>query len=321
MSRPIPRTPASRAALPAVQSIAPYQPGKPIVELQRELGVQDIVKLASNENPLGPSPRALLALQRELENVALYPDGSGHALKQALAAHLGLTPEQLLLGNGSNDVLVLLAEAYLAPGRNAVYSQYGFAIYPIAVAATGAEGREAPALSRAHAMPLGHDLNALASRIDADTRIVFIANPNNPTGTWLPAGDLRAFIARVPEDCLVVLDEAYLEYARELGGSDGVAWLPECPHLVVVRTFSKAYGLAGLRIGYAAAHPDVIDVLERLRQPFNVSSLAMAAAAAALDDRLHLERSVAVTRAGRVQLRDGCERLGLAVLPSAGNFL
>lgn len=312
----------AQRATAAVRQLAPYQPGKPVSELERELGLKDIVKLASNENPLGPGPRALAAIARRAADVGVYPDGSGHELKAALAQLLGVSRAQLTLGNGSNDLLVMLAETFLQPGVSAVVSQYCFAIYPLAVIATGAELRTAVALPRADpAMPLGHDLVAMASLIDANTRLVFIANPNNPTGTQVSNRELRRFLAATPRDCAVVLDEAYFEYGQQSGGSDGVKWLAEFPHLIVLRTFSKAYGLAGLRIGYAVSAPEIAELLNRVRQPFNVSSLGLAAAEAALTDHEHLAESVALAVAGREFLRGGLRELGFDCLPSAGNFL
>jgi histidinol-phosphate aminotransferase len=314
--------PFSMRATAAVRMLAPYQPGKPVSELERELGLSDIIKLASNENPLGPSAAAVAAIRAAAADSWIYPDGSGFELKALLAGSLGVQADQLTLGNGSNDLLVMLAEAFLEPGASAVVSQYAFAVYPTAVTATGAQLRTAPALPRQHpTMPLGHDLAAMAAQIDATTRLVFIANPNNPTGTLLPRDELRRFLASVPADCGVVLDEAYFEYARSSGGSDGVAWLTEFPNLVAVRTFSKAFGLAGLRIGYAVSDSTIADVLNRVRQAFNVSHVGLAAAAAAWQDRAHLERSVAMAAAGAAQLQRGFAELGLAVIPSAGNFL
>ncbi len=306
----------------SVRGIAPYTPGKPVDELARELGLADIVKLASNENPLGARPAALAALQAALAQSWVYPDGSGHALKQALATRLRVAPAQLPLGNGSNDVLVLLAEAFLSPGTDAVMSQYCFAVYPLAVQATGARLVAVPAHPASHAtMPLGHDLDAMLAAVTPATRLVFIANPNNPTGTWVSAAALEAFIARVPAGALVVLDEAYFEYAVDAGCGDGIAWLARYPNLVVVRTFSKAYGLAALRVGFAASHPEVADVLNRIRQPFNVNSLALAGARAALADRDHVGRAVALVAAERPRLAQGLVARGFTVLPSAGNFV
>jgi histidinol-phosphate aminotransferase len=318
-------------AVDNVRSLSPYVPGKPIEELQRELGLSDIIKLASNENPFGPSPHALEAMRRALGDTWLYPDGSGHVLKHKLAAKLGVTPAQITLGNGSNDVLVLLAEAFLKPGLEAIHSQYAFAVYPIAIQAAGATAVVTPATSAdavlSHSsMELGHDLEAMARAITMRTRLVFIANPNNPTGTWVPAKPLREFIARVPSHALVVLDEAYFEYRFDgKGGAldiqDGVAWLAEFPNLVVVRTFSKAYGLAGVRVGYAVSHPSVADMLNRVRQAFNVSVVGLAGAAAALEDTAHLDAAVAVAVSERARVAARLAQLGTKVLPSAGNFL
>ena len=313
--------PVSTHATAAVRTLTPYQPGKPVSELERELGLTDIIKLASNENPLGPSASAVAAIKSAAADSWIYPDGGGFELKALLAGSLGVRAAQLTLGNGSNDLLVMLAETFLEPGASAVVSQYAFAVYPTAVTATGAQLRTARALPRAHAtMPLGHDLAAMAQLIDATTRLVFIANPNNPTGTLLPRDELRRFLENVPADCGVVLDEAYFEYARHRGGSDGVAWLAEFPNLVVVRTFSKAFGLAGLRIGYAVSDPAIADMLNRVRQAFNVSHIGQAAAAAAWQDAAHLAQSIATITAGAAQLRQGFEQLKLAVIPSAGNF-
>jgi histidinol-phosphate aminotransferase len=308
-------------AVDNVRSLSPYVPGKPIEELQRELGLTDIIKLASNENPFGASPRALAAMQRAIADTWLYPDGSGHVLKQKLAARLGVDSAQITLGNGSNDLLVMLAEAFLGPGLEAIYSQYAFAVYPIAVQATGATGVVTPALPADSAMPLGHDLAAMARAITPRTRVVFIANPNNPTGTWVPAAELKAFIAAVPAHALVALDEAYFEYTDGLGLQDGVAWLREFANLVVFRTFSKAYGLAGVRVGYAVSHASVAGMLNRVRQAFNVSVVGLAGAAAALDDTEHVAAAVKVAAAERARVSARLSKAGTRVLPSAGNFL
>jgi len=308
-------------AVPAVRELSPYQPGKPISELERELGIHDIVKLASNENPFGPSPRTLAAMQAALGEVWLYPDGGSHALKQGLAQHLAADAARLTLGNGSNDLLVLLAQAFLTPGHSAVYSQYGFAIYPLVTRQTGARGIEVPALGRGTGMPLGHDLAAMAAAIEPDTRLVFIANPNNPTGTWAAPAAVKRLLERAPASTLVVLDEAYFEYGRLRGTQDGVAWLAEHPNLVILRTFSKAYGLAGARVGYAISHPSVADVLNRLRPAFNVNSLAQAGALAALADQAHMESAVSQTMHELTRVQAELKRLGLWTAPSAGNFL
>jgi len=308
-------------AVDNVRSLSPYVPGKPIEELQRELGLTDIIKLASNENPFGPSPRALGAMHRAIGETWLYPDGSGHVLKTRLAAKLGVDIAQITLGNGSNDLLVLLAEAFLQPGLEAIYSQYAFAVYPIAVQATGATAVVTAANPPGSAMPLGHDLDAMARAITPRTRIVFIANPNNPTGTWVPAAALKAFMSAVPPHVLVALDEAYFEYTGGLDLQDGVTWLAEFPNLVVLRTFSKAYGLAGVRVGYAVSHASVADMLNRVRQAFNVSVVGLAGAAAALEDTDHVTAAVQVAVSERARVAARLQKSGTKVLPSAGNFL
>jgi histidinol-phosphate aminotransferase len=311
----------AKLAPAGVRTLAPYVPGKPLEELEREYGIRDSIKLASNENPLGPGPRALAAIAEASREIGLYPDGSGFKLKQALARKHGCGIDCITLGNGSNDVLVLIAEAFLSPQSEAVYSQYTFAVYPIAVQATGATARVAPANPADHAMPLGHDLAAMAQLIGERTRLVFVANPNNPTGTWVGADALKRFLAAVPEQTLVVVDEAYIEYVSEPAFPDASRWLSEFQNLIVTRTFSKVYGLAGLRVGYALSHPAVADMLNRVRQPFNVNSIALAASLAALDDSEHLRKSVENNRAGMAQLRAGFDALGVRHLPSAGNFV
>lgn len=304
-------------APPHVRAIAPYQPGKPISELARELGIAeaDIVKLASNENPLGPSPRALAAAQDALADMALYPDGAGFALKAKLSAKLGVSHDQIVLGNGSNDVLDIAAQAFLSPGASSVHAEHAFAVYPIATQTAGARSIVVPA--RDH----GHDLAAMRAAIRDDTRVVWIANPNNPTGTFLPWADIEAFLESVPVRVLVVLDEAYGEYLPPADRCDTAAWLVRFPNLLVTRTFSKAYGLAGLRVGYGLGHPDVIDLLNRVRHPFNVNLPGLAAAEAALDDVEFLARSYALNIAGMAQLVAGLAALGIETVPSKGNFL
>lgn len=311
----------SALAVPGVRQLKPYTPGKPIAELEREYGVRDSIKLASNENPLGASPLALAAIRRELDDLWLYPDANGFELKQALARMHDLDPACITLGNGSNDVLVFLAQAFLGPGVEAVFSQYCFAVYPIACQMVGAEMRVAPALPADSPMPLGHDLRAMYQLVGPDTRLVFIANPNNPTGTWLEASRVRDFIASLPPHTLCVVDEAYTEYADGARLGHAADWLREFPNLVVTRTFSKAYGLAGLRVGYALSNPGVADLLNRVRPAFNVNSLALSAARAALEDQDFIHRSRDMNAAGLVELRAGLEALGLKVLPSVANFL
>src|SRR5687768_12384002 len=300
-----------------VRSIAPYQPGKPVSELAREMGLDEagIVKLASNENPRGIGPRTRAAIDAALGEVARYPDGNGFELKQALARRYGVDMAAIVLGNGSNDVLELVALAFLGPGRAAVFSQHAFAVYPLATQARGARSIVVPAKNYAH------DLEAMAKAIDDETYVAWIANPNNPTGTFAPHDQVEAFLRRVPERVLVVLDEAYNEYLTPDLRSDTVKLIKRHPNVVVTRTFSKAYGLAGLRVGYAIAHPSVADVMNRVRQPFNVNSIALAAARAALDDMEFVARSYAENLQGMRQLEEGAKKLGLDYIPSHGNFL
>ena len=308
-------------ATPGVQGLRPYEPGKPLSELEREYGVRDAIKLASNENPLGPSPAALEAVRGALGEIARYPDGNGFDLKRALAHRYGVDLPGITLGNGSNDVLEIIARAFLQPGLEAVFSQHAFAVYPIVTQAIGATARVVPAHDGSCGPRYGHDLEAMLAAITDKTRLVFIANPNNPTGTWLKRDELEAFLWRVPRQVIVVLDEAYVEYVNEPDYPDSIPWLASFPNLVLTRTFSKAYGLAGLRVGFALSHPEVADVLNRVRQPFNVNSLALTAAAAALTDRAHLEASQKLNQTGMAQWHEMLMELGLEAIPSVGNFL
>jgi histidinol-phosphate aminotransferase len=300
-----------------IRAIAPYQPGKPIAELAREMGLdeRDIIKLASNENPLGVSPLAMAAMREALAEVSLYPDGNGFALKQAICRKYGVAMEQIVLGNGSNDVLDLVARAFLAPGADAVYAQHAFAVYPLVTQAMGAQGITVPAED------FGHDLAAMRSAITPQTRVVWIANPNNPTGTLLDKAKLHAFLSDVPASVLVVLDEAYDEYLPDTLKSASIEWLQKFDNLVITRTLSKAYGLAGLRVGFALANAGVADMMNRVRQPFNVNSVAQAAAVAALADDDFVNRSYELNCAGMTQITDGFKRLGLDFIPSYGNFV
>ena len=300
-----------------VRSIAPYQPGKPISELAREMGLDaaGIVKLASNENPRGIGPRTRAAIDAALADIARYPDGNGFELKQALAARYGVDLSSIVLGNGSNDVLELAALAFLGPGRAAVMSQHAFAVYPLATQARGARSIVVPAKN------YGHDLDAMVRAVDDETYVIWVANPNNPTGTFARPEEVEAFLRRVPERVLVVMDEAYNEYLTADLRGDSVKWLRRHPNLILTRTFSKAYGLAGLRVGYAFAHASVADIMNRVRQPFNVNSIALAAATAALDDMEFVARSYAENLHGLRQLEEGARRLGLEFIPSFGNFL
>jgi len=313
--------PFLKCAAPGIAGLHPYIPGKPISELERELGICDSVKLASNENPLGASPKAKAAVVGLLEELARYPDGGGFDLRTALAAFHDTEAEAVTLGNGSNDVLDLIARTFLAPGSEAVFSEHAFAVYPICTQAVGATAKVAPAHGGSNGPRFGHDLSAMRELISEKTRVVFIANPNNPTGTWLPKDELLEFIHNLPSQVVVVVDEAYTEYVKEEAYPDATQWLEQYPNLIVTRTFSKAYGLAALRVGYSLSHPDVAELLNRVRQPFNVNAPALAAALAALDDQEHIMRSVAVNSAGMMQLTAGFEKLGLDYIPSVGNFV
>jgi len=302
-------------ALSYVRAISPYQPGKPITELAREMGipVEKIVKLASNENPLGMSPMAKRAVEAAINGIERYPDQFD--LIKAVAERCSVAQNQVVLGNGSNDVLDLIARVFLAPGRSAVFAQHAFAVYPLATLSTGAELISTPAKN------YGHDLNAMRAAIRPDTRIVWIANPNNPTGNFLPYPEVRAFLETVPPDVVVVLDEAYNDYLAPAERVDTAAWIKDFPNLVVTRTFSKIFGLAGLRVGYAIASAEVADLMNRVRQPFNVNNLAIAAAVAALDDHQFVAESYELNRRGMAQLLAGLKRLGLEHIPSHGNFV
>lgn len=300
-----------------VRRITRYLPGKPTAELAREFGLaeRDIVKLASNENPRGPSPAVRAAIAAATDELCRYPDGNGFALKAALSARYGITPDEIVLGNGSNDILELVTQAFLRPGDHAVYSRHAFAVYPLATQARGARGIEVAAKD------YGHDLPAMRAAITPNTRVVFVANPNNPTGTWIAPKSIEAFIASVPEDVLVLLDEAYNEYLDPGQNAPSAAWVGRYPNLVVARTFSKAYGLAALRVGYGIMHPAVAEMLNRVRQPFNVNALAQAAAHAALADAAYVDESRQLNRQGMRAVEEGLRALSLEWLPSHANFL
>jgi histidinol-phosphate aminotransferase len=300
-----------------VRAIAPYIAGKSIAETARELGMReaDILKMASNESPLGASPKAVEPIRGALAELHYYPDGGGYELKRLLAARLGLAPENFVLGNGSNDVLELAARAFLTRDDSAVYSRHAFMVYPLAVQAVGAHAIEVPARD------FGNDLDAMARAVRADTKILFLANPNNPTGTFSPWSEVLALLEKVPPSVLVVVDEAYGEYLPDELASPSAGWLAAHPNLVVARTLSKAYGLAGLRVGYAYAHPEVAEVMNRVRQPFNVNHLAMVAACAALGDHEFIARSRKVNAQGMAQLERGLAALALEYIPSRGNFI
>lgn len=300
-----------------VGRLRPYQPGKPVSELARDLGLdaRKIIKLASNENPLGPSEKVLEALRGEFGELGRYPDGSGYQLKNALSQKLRVNAENITLGNGSNDVLDLIVRAWVSPGDEVIFSEHAFAVYPIATLAASGNPVQVPAVN------YGHDLEAMAAAVTDKTRVIFIANPNNPTGTWLTRDDIAAFLPSVPNNVLVVLDEAYCEYIEHPEYPDGLDWLRAFPNLIVTRTFSKIYGLAGLRVGYSISSAAVAEVLNRVRHPFNVNSFALAAAVAALDDDDYLQRSRQLNKEGLAYLEGEFQRLNIPYITSLGNFV
>ncbi len=299
-----------------IRAIAPYQPGKPISELERELGITGIVKLASNENPLGASPKAVAAARAALDEIGVYPDGNGFALKDALVKRYGVAQDQVVLGNGSNDLLELSARAFLTVGDRVVYSDHAFAVYPLATQAVGAVGISVAAKD------FGHDLDAMRNAaVDQGAKMIFIANPNNPTGTFVPGDALLEFLRALPANILVVLDEAYNEYLPIECRYDSICWLKEFPNLIISRTFSKAYGLASLRVGYAMGDAQVMGMFNRVRQPFNVNSVAQAAAVAAIRDTEFVQQTCAMNLRGMKQITDGLVGLGLEYIPSFGNFV
>jgi histidinol-phosphate aminotransferase len=300
-----------------VRAIAPYQAGKPISEVAREFGLDEanIVKLASNENPFGVPESARQAMAQAAAELGRYPDANGFELKASLSKRYDVPADWITLGNGSNDILEIAAHAFVQKGQAVVYSQYSFAVYALAAQGVGARGIVVPAKN------YGHDLDAMAAAIDADTKLVYIANPNNPTGTFIGAAEIEAFLSKVPLSVVVVLDEAYNEYLEQKDQFESTQWVRKFPNLLVSRTFSKAYGLAGLRVGFAIAQPAVTDLMNRIRQPFNVNSLAQAAAIAALNDKAFLEKGAENNRAGYKQLTAAFEELELEYVPSYGNFV
>jgi len=302
--------------LPAVAAISPYEPGKPTEELERELGIQDAVKLASNENPIGPSPRAVAAIRAALVEMNRYPDGGSFALRDKIAARHQVAPEQIFVGSGSCEIINLLAFLFLRPGLNSVSSEHAFAIYPLATASTGAAHKTVP-------MRDGYtfDLDAIAGAVDADTRVVFLGNPNNPTGTIYGRSDWRRFLDCVPQRVVIVADEAYFEFVRDADYPDSLQDHDGSRLIVTLRTFSKIFGLAGVRVGYAVASPGLISLLNKVRQPFNVTSLAQVAVIAAMDDNEHIENTLKVNREGMIWLEGELARLKVPFVPSAANFI
>jgi histidinol-phosphate aminotransferase len=302
---------------PNLNAVPVYQPGRPIEEVARELGLpaDDIIKLASNENPLGPSRLALAAMRKALAQVNLYPDGNAFYLKQKLAAKLDVTPAHLILGNGSNEIIEFIGHAFIAPGAEVVVSQYCFAVYPIVTALFGGKLVVVPAKD------YGHDLEAMLAAITPSTRVVIVANPNNPTGTSARHEDLARFVAAAPENVLVALDEAYIEFLDQ-----PLDLLPQIrsgqkPNLLLMRTFSKIYGLAGLRLGYGIGHPDLVAEFEKIRQPFNINAVAQAGALAALDDTAHAQKTRRINSRGLKFYERAFRKLGLEFIPSSANFI
>lgn len=303
------------SAVPDVLDLAPYQPGKPVEDLERELGVTHALKLASNENPAGPAEGVAAALHDALSGIRLYPDANGFALKGALAGQLGVSPEHITLGNGSNDVLDLLARIFVTPGDEVIYAEYAFLVYALVTKATSGRPVVVPARD------WGHDLAAMADAVTARTKLIFVANPNNPTGTFVDTRRLENFLERVPPHVVIVLDEAYCEYVEEDDYPDGLDYLERFPNLVVTRTFSKIHGLAGLRVGYSVAGTAITDLLNRVRQPFNVNQLAQKAAVAALADHEHVVRCRELNSRGLARFARFCDDMGLSFIPSVANFL
>ncbi|MFA6698822.1 MAG: histidinol-phosphate transaminase [Thiomicrospira sp.] len=305
----------SHLTQPQIQHIQPYIPGKPISDLQRELGLTHISKLASNENPLGASPKVMAAVSDALKEVARYPDGNAYMVRNAISAFLDVPMSQVAVGNGSNELLELIGRVFAGPGDEIIYSQYGFAVYPITAQIVGAKAVEVPAKE------YGHDLVAMAAAVTAKTKLIYVANPNNPTGTLFGRDEWETFMAKIPSQVIVVLDEAYLEYVERADYANGLDYLSQYPNLVLSRTFSKAYGLASLRVGYMVACEEIISYINRLRAPFNVSHLAQVAAATALQDQDFVQQSVELNRAGMQQICQALTQMGIAFIPSEGNFV
>ncbi len=308
--------PARKAVKPFIADLKPYAPGKPIEELERELGISNSVKLASNENALGPSPKATEALRRAIEGVHRYPDGGSFALKAALAEKLGVQPAQIELGAGSDEILELLVKAFVGEEDEVVFPWPSFAMYPIVTKGAGAKPVAVP-LTESFA----HDLDAMLEAVTEKTRLLFLCNPNNPTGTSMGAAEFDAFMERVPADVIVAIDEAYVEYARRLDFPDGLGWVKRRPGTIVLRTFSKIYGLAGLRVGYGIADAELVGFLERARHPFNVNLPAQVGALAALDDAGHVEASRALNAEGIAYFEKELALLGMRTWPTDANFI
>jgi histidinol-phosphate aminotransferase len=298
-----------------IRSLIPYEPGKPIEEVEREYGISNSIKLASNENPLGPSPKALAAIRDKLDDLHLYPDGDCFYLKQGVAKKLGFGPEQLIFGNGSNEIIELAARTFMRPGDEAVMARQAFVVYQLIIQAVGGKGIQVPLRDYTH------DLDAVADAVTAQTRIVFLANPNNPTGTIFRRDEWEMFLGKVSRDVLLIVDEAYFEYVQDPDYPDSLKYHEAGRAILTLRTFSKLYGLAGLRIGYGVGPKEIISMMQRVRQPFNVNAPAQWGALAALDDAEHIERSLEVNRQGLDYLQSEFNKLGLDFVPSHGNFI
>lgn len=299
----------------AIRSLTPYQPGKPVEEVERELGITSSIKLASNENPLGPSPKAMKAANAALQTAHIYPDGSGYELKQAIASAISVNTNQLTLGNGSENILELIVKSYLSPTDSAVISQYAFLTIPILIQGYGATMRVAPAIN------FGHDIDGMLNAMDDKTRVIFLVNPNNPTGTYTNKIAFEKLLANTPPHVLIVVDEAYSEYINADDYPKALDYLPQYPNLVITRTFSKIYGLAALRLGYSVSSPEIADILNRARLPFNVNSIAAKAGCAALFDDEHIQQSIQTNNLGMQQMIAGLTELDLFFIPSLGNFV
>ena len=303
-------------AVSGVQALKPYEPGKPLAELEREYGISEAVKLASNENPLGMSSKARQAILDASRDASLYPDGNAFYLKQALTKILpNIEASQITVGNGSNDILEIIARCFASPNDAIMYSQHAFAVYPIVTQAIGATHQ------MIDAKHWGHDLDAMQNAITDQTKVIFIANPNNPTGTFLDSNDLLSFVESVPKTIIVVIDEAYHEYVNQKDYVSAVNWVNNFENLIVTRTFSKAYGLAGLRVGYSVSHASVANILNRVRQPFNANSIALAAAEAAIEDQKFIADAVELNNKGKDQLYQAFKNMGLSYITSEGNFV
>lgn len=306
---------AHQLAVPGIRQLSPYDPGLPIEEIERRYNIKDAIKLASNENPLGAPSRTVQLVQDRCSEIHRYPDGAGHDLKKAIAARHGVEMDQICLGNGSNDVLDMLARVFVGPGQNGVISEHAFVVYYLALVYAHAE------VKIIDAVDYGHDLAAMGDAVDANTGIIYIANPNNPTGTWSTESELKSLLNKVAQNCIVVVDEAYAEYVIEPDYPDCSTWLDDYPNLVVTRTFSKIFGMAGLRVGYSLSSPEISDLMNRVRQPFNCGSLGLAAAAEALNDHDHVERSRKMNLEQMNVLCEGFAELGLSTIDSVANFV